>query len=237
MRLPGKSAVIYGANTPAGASVARAFAKEGGAVYLAGRSTGRLQPVAREIADAGGAVEVARVDPLDLSAVSEHLHHVVVQHGTVDISLNLAFQGMVGASRLCNLSDQEFASVAFTRVRSNFVTTAAAAKEMAYQGRGVILATGTPDGPSPDSAMAGQIIASAAVEALCRQLRLDVGAFGVQIAYLGDVPAAHDELAEELFRAMANVAPEAPGRPGAVAEAEVSDSPARTYAIARAVSS
>ena len=38
MLLSGKSVVIYGATNPIGATVARAFAEEGAAVYLAGRS-------------------------------------------------------------------------------------------------------------------------------------------------------------------------------------------------------
>jgi NAD(P)-dependent dehydrogenase (short-subunit alcohol dehydrogenase family) len=202
MQLHGKSAVIYGANSPIGASVARAFAKEGATVYLAGRSTSRLQPVAREILNAGGAVEVAQVDPLDPKSVSEHLHQIVVKHGTVDLSLNLAFLGMEGAARLCNLTDEQFAAAMFTRVRSNFVTMAAAASEMAYQGRGVILATAAPERGSPEAKLAGQAIGSAAIEALCEQLHLDVGSFGVRIAYVGEVPASEGELLDRLDRAL-----------------------------------
>jgi 3-oxoacyl-[acyl-carrier protein] reductase len=204
MQLNGKSAVIYGAHTPTGASVARAFAKEGATVYLAGRSTSRLQPVAREILNAGGAVEVAMVDPLEPESVSEHLHQVVVKHGAVDVSLNLAFQGIEGAARLVNLTDEQFAAATFTRIRSNFVTMAAAARTMAYQGRGVVLATAV-DRVSPEGELAGQAIGSAAIEALSEQLRADVGSFGVRFAYLADVPDSEEELVEELFEILATV--------------------------------
>lgn len=199
-QLHGKSAVIYGANSPAGAAVARAFAKEGATVYLAGRSPSQLQPVAREILNARGAVEVAQVDSLDPASVSEHLHQVFVKHGSVDVSLNMAYLGIVGAARLCNLTDEQFAAATFTRVRSNFVTTAAAASHMAHQGRGLILATGAPETEKPDSLMAGQAIASAAIEALCQQLTFDVGSYGVRVAYVDEVPASGEALALELFQ-------------------------------------
>ncbi|HEV8049851.1 MAG TPA: SDR family NAD(P)-dependent oxidoreductase [Thermoplasmata archaeon] len=205
MLLNGKSAVIYGAHNPIGASVAKAFAKAGATVYLAGRSPSRLQPVANDIRGAGGAAEVAEVDPLDMHSVSEHLHEVGVQHGTVDVSLNLAFLGIEGATRLCNLSDEQFDAATFTRVRSNFVTTAAAVKVMAYQGRGIVLAAAVPEKAAPVGTMAGQAIGSAAIGALCQQLRLDVGNFGVRIAYIPDVTVTEDDFVEEIFRVLASL--------------------------------
>ena len=205
MQLRGKSAVIYGANSPAGASVARAFATAGATVYLAGRSPSRLEPLAREIVNAGGIVEVAEVDPLDPKSVSEHLHEVGVKHGSVDVSLNMAFLGVVGPARLCNLSDQQFDAATFTRLRSNFVTAAAAARTMAYQGRGIVLATAVPEGGYPEGELAGQRIGNAAIEALCEQLRGDVGSFGVQVAYVPDVPTSGEELVQKLFHLLAMV--------------------------------
>jgi 3-oxoacyl-[acyl-carrier protein] reductase len=231
MQLRGKSAVIYGANSPAGSSVARAFATAGATVYLAGRSTSRLLPVASEIQRAGGAVEDAEVDPLDPKSVSDHLHEVVVKHGAVDVSLNLAFQGVVGAARLCNLTDEQFDAATFTRVRSNFVTAAAAAVRMAYQGRGVILATAVPEGGYPEGELAGQRIGSAAIEALCQQLRADVGSFGVRVAYLADVSTAAEELVQKVFRVLAS----ATVSPAEIAqEADVSSASPRAEASAAA---
>jgi 3-oxoacyl-[acyl-carrier protein] reductase len=202
MQLRGKSVVLYGAQNPTGASVARAFAKEGATVYLAGRSTARLQPVAREIMDAGGSVEVAQVDPLEPKSVSEHLHQVVVKHGSVGVSLNLAFLGTEGPARLVNLTDEQFTAASFTRVLSNFVTMAAAARVMAYQGRGTVLAITATERASPLAEMAGPAIGSAAIEALSEQLRADVGSFGVRFAYLGDVPASGEDLVERLFQVL-----------------------------------
>jgi 3-oxoacyl-[acyl-carrier protein] reductase len=207
MQLHGKSAVLYGANNPTGAFVARAFADAGATVYLAGRTAERLQPLADEIVAAGGTALVAQVDPLDPKSVSEHLHQVSTQHGSVDVTLNLAFLGMEGPVRLCNLTGEQFAATTFTRVLSNFVTMAAASSEMAYQGRGTILATAGPGRTDPFGKLAGQAVGSAAIDALCQQLRQDVGSYGVRVAYLADECASAEDLVAELFRVLATEPP------------------------------
>jgi NADP-dependent 3-hydroxy acid dehydrogenase YdfG len=60
MLLEDKTAVIYGGAGAIGSAVARAFAREGAAVFLAGRTLERLEEVAKDIRSAGG---VARSTP------------------------------------------------------------------------------------------------------------------------------------------------------------------------------
>jgi 3-oxoacyl-[acyl-carrier protein] reductase len=67
-----KKAVIYGGGGSIGRAVARAFAREGATVFLAGRTRAKLEEVADEIRSAGGAAETAEVDALDEKAVDEH---------------------------------------------------------------------------------------------------------------------------------------------------------------------
>lgn len=54
MLLESKVAVIYGAGGPIGGAVARAFAREGARVFLAGRTKAKLDKVADEIRSHGG---------------------------------------------------------------------------------------------------------------------------------------------------------------------------------------
>jgi NAD(P)-dependent dehydrogenase (short-subunit alcohol dehydrogenase family) len=61
MLLENKNAIVYGAGGAIGGAVARAFAREGANVFLAGRSPAAVDAVAREIVAAGGAAEVANV--------------------------------------------------------------------------------------------------------------------------------------------------------------------------------
>ncbi len=69
MLLEGKNAVIYGAGGAIGG--ARAFAREGARVFLAGRTLAKVEAVAEEISAAGGTAEAARVDALDEQAIDE----------------------------------------------------------------------------------------------------------------------------------------------------------------------
>jgi 3-oxoacyl-[acyl-carrier protein] reductase len=72
MLLEGKNAVVYGGGGAIGGAAARAFAREGAAVFLAGRTRAKLEAVADEIRSAGGQVETAEVDALDEHAVDAH---------------------------------------------------------------------------------------------------------------------------------------------------------------------
>jgi NADP-dependent 3-hydroxy acid dehydrogenase YdfG len=65
MLLRDKNAVIYGGGGAIGGAVARAFAREGAKVFLAGRTLAKLDAMAREISAAGGRAETAELDALD----------------------------------------------------------------------------------------------------------------------------------------------------------------------------
>ncbi len=86
--LEGKNVVIYGAGGAIGGAVARAFAREGARVFLAGRTLDKLDGVAGEIRSAGGQAETAVVDALDERAVEGHIGEVVERVGGVDVSFN-----------------------------------------------------------------------------------------------------------------------------------------------------
>jgi NAD(P)-dependent dehydrogenase (short-subunit alcohol dehydrogenase family) len=88
MLLEDRTAVIYGGGGAIGGAVARAFAREGASVFLAGRTLARLEEVAGEIRAAGGAVETAELDALDERAVDEHADAVAAAAGGIDISFN-----------------------------------------------------------------------------------------------------------------------------------------------------
>jgi NAD(P)-dependent dehydrogenase (short-subunit alcohol dehydrogenase family) len=81
MLLEDKNAVIYGAGGKVGGAVARAFAREGARVFLAGRTMEKIDAVAEEVSVAGGAAETAQVDALDEQAVKGHLGEVVEKAG------------------------------------------------------------------------------------------------------------------------------------------------------------
>src|SRR5215831_7852883 len=83
-----KHAVIYGAGGAIGSAVARAFAREGAAVFVTGHHQANVDAVAEDIRAAGGHAEAAQVDALDEEAVDKHLSAVTDQAGSIDISFN-----------------------------------------------------------------------------------------------------------------------------------------------------
>jgi 3-oxoacyl-[acyl-carrier protein] reductase len=88
MLLQDKTAVIYGGGGAIGGAVARAFAREGATVFLAGRTFDKLSQLAREISAAGGKAETAQVDAVDEQAVDAHADAVAAEAGGIDIALN-----------------------------------------------------------------------------------------------------------------------------------------------------
>src|SRR5688572_33135498 len=88
MLLKNKNAVIYGAGGAIGGAVARAFAREGAKVFLAGRTVAKLDTVASDISAAGGEAESAQGDALDEQAVEKHIGEVVKKAGRIDGRFN-----------------------------------------------------------------------------------------------------------------------------------------------------
>src|SRR5262249_55711374 len=88
MLVKDKVAVIYGGGGDIGGAVARAFAREGGKLFLAGRHCALVEAVAKDIVAAGGSAEGAEVDALDEQAIDKHLQSVIDKTGRFDISFN-----------------------------------------------------------------------------------------------------------------------------------------------------
>jgi 3-oxoacyl-[acyl-carrier protein] reductase len=190
MLLENKDAVIYGAGGSIGGAVARAFAREGAKVHLAGRTLQSLEEVAEEIRSAGGAAETAQVDATDEQAVDQHADAVAASAGDIDVSFNLISYGDVQGTPLAEMPLQDFERPVMTAVRTRFLTSRAAARHMIRQGSGVILFFGGYGDPVPNYYLGGFQVALNAIEALRRQLASELGGHGIRTVTLqtGGVP-------------------------------------------------
>jgi len=193
MLLDGRNAIIYGGGGAIGGAVARAFAREGARVHLAGRTLEPLEAVAEQIRAAGGAAETAQLDALDEQAVNQHADAVAAGAGSLDISFNLISHGDVQGTPLVELSLDDFERPVVTAVRTQFLTAGAAARHMIRQGSGVILAFGGKGGRDPlrDYVLGGRPyylggtqVAFGATEVLCRQLANELGPHGIRVVTL-----------------------------------------------------
>lgn len=188
MLLKNKVAVIYGAGGPIGGAVARAFAREGARVFLAGRTKAKLDKFADEIRSNGGVADTAVVDALDERTVDEYVDAVVAQAGYIDISFNLISYGDV-QEPLTEISVEDFIRPITTAMRTQFLTTRAAARHMIRRGSGVILAFGG-DGAQTLPGLGGFKVALDAIESLRRQWACELGPNGIRVVTLktGGVP-------------------------------------------------
>jgi 3-oxoacyl-[acyl-carrier protein] reductase len=188
MLLENKVAVIYGAGGSIGGAVARAFAREGARVFLAGRTKAKLDKLADEIRTNGGAADTAVVDALDERAVDEYVDALAKQAGSIDISFNLIGYGDV-QKPLTEISVEDFLQPIANAMRTQFLTTKAASRHMVKRRSGVILAFGG-GGPQTLPGLGGFKIALDAIEGLRRQWAVELGPHGIRVVTLktGGVP-------------------------------------------------
>ena len=186
MLLENKSAVVYGAGGAIGGAVARAFAREGARVFLAGRTLATLDRVAEEISTAGRAAETAQVDALDERTVEEHVGGVVEQAGSIDVSFNAISIRDVQLIPLTEMSREDFASPIVTGTATHFLTARAAARRMAERGSGVILTLSSSAVRAyvPGVYVGGFGIAGVAIEALTKQFAAELGPQGIRAVCL-----------------------------------------------------
>lgn len=188
MILENKVAMIYGAGGPIGGAVARAFAREGATVFLAGRTKAKLDRVADEIRSNGGSVKTAVVDALKQQAVDQFVDEVVKQTGHIDISFNVIGIGDI-QKPLPEISLDEFLQPILNAMRAQFLTTRAAARHMVRNGSGVILHFGG-GGPQTQPGLGGFKIALDAIEGLRWQWAVELGPHGIRVLTLktGGIP-------------------------------------------------
>ena len=184
MLLEGKNAVVYGAAGAVGSAVARAFAREGAQVFLAGRTAATLNALAAEIGAAGGRAHFSVVDALDEQAVESFVSSVTQQAGSVDISFNAIGLEDDQGLPLIEMRQDRFALPVNIALTSHFYTANAARRHMAPKRSGVIMAITANAARTAQANMGGFGVACAAIEGFCRQLAAEVGPHGIRVVCL-----------------------------------------------------
>jgi 3-oxoacyl-[acyl-carrier protein] reductase len=198
--LENKKAVIYGAGGAVGGAVARAFAREGAQLVLAGRTLARVAAVAEEITAAGGLAEAAQVDALDERAVEAHIAGVVEQAGRIDALFNAIGMQDVQGKPLVEMSLEDYSRPIGIATTSQFLTARAVARRMIEQGSGVILTITAGPARRAVPHVGGFDVACAAIEALWRTFAAELGPYGVRLVVIGsagspDTPDVQQTLA------------------------------------------
>jgi NAD(P)-dependent dehydrogenase (short-subunit alcohol dehydrogenase family) len=215
--LAGKKALVTGATSGIGRSIAVKLAEAGATVYLTGRRAELGKETVALIEQAGGTghfivSDVASVD--DVRKLAEEV-------GDVDVLVNNA--GIFPFSPTTEQSVEGYQQVFDVNVRGTYFLTAALAPAMVAKGKGSIVnvssiaaVIGTPVGSVYNAS-------KAAMDALTRSWATEFGPGGVRVNSVAPGPVATDKaLAEagEVFDAIAKDLPlQRVGQPEEIAEA------------------
>ena len=184
MLLQDKTAVIYGGGGSIGGAVARAFAREGARVCLAGRTPSKLEVVADEIRSAGGEVETAQVDALDEDAVDAHADALAQRTGGIDVSFNAIGYGDTHGTPVLQMTYEEFVAPIMESLRAHYLIARAAARHMVARGSGVILAVTATTARQAIPDVGATWVRFDSTEGLCRQLARELGPSGIRVVAL-----------------------------------------------------
>lgn len=207
MRLGGRNAVIYGGSGAIGGAVAKAMAREGARVFLAGRKVERLERTASEIAAAGGRALAVPVDARDEWAVEAHAEAIADSAGGIDVAVHAIGIPHVQGKPLAELSLAEFELPLHAYLRSAFLVAKAVAPSMAARGGGVLLTLSTPGSRLAGAGFLGYGTTCGAIETFTRILAGELGPQGIRAVCLraDAIPEALDvSHAREVFRGFAD---------------------------------
>ncbi|MGI8583444.1 MAG: SDR family NAD(P)-dependent oxidoreductase [Chitinophagaceae bacterium] len=199
MLLINKNAIIYGAGGSVGKAVARAFAKEGAKVFLAGRTIEKLKQTYEEIIQNGGYAELYKVDALNQKQVEHNMKSIIECHKHIDISFNLIGMNDIQGLLLVDSTIEQFQSPIYTAVKTQFITATVAAKSMIETGSGVILMLSANAAKKPFENIGGFGVACAAIEALTRQLAVELGKHNIRVNCLRSAGSPDAEGVAEVF--------------------------------------
>lgn len=202
MLLDKKTAIVYGAAGAIGSAVARAYAREGAEVHLAGRTTQTLEQVAEGIRSIGGIARVAQLDVLDRAAIELHASSVVDATGGIDVCFNATSNDDVQGTSLVDMQFDDFLRPVTKAVTAHFNIATAVGRHMIRRGSGVILVMA--GGRESIPRLGGSHVAWAALAGLARQLAAEFGPYGVRVNWLlSPGSPASDERDEQYRETMA----------------------------------
>lgn len=146
--LKGQVAVVTGAARGIGEAISRQLASMGATIYLAARDKAALVQVQQKIRTDGGQAEIAELDLLDESSISNLAEVIKKKHSRCDILVNNAGIGITGKP-LLDLSPAEWDQQMNTNLRGPYLMIRALAPLMIAAKSGHIINISSLAGHNP----------------------------------------------------------------------------------------
>jgi len=180
--LAGRTAVVVGGTGVLGGALADGLARAGAFVVVAGRGADRGEARVDAIRAAGGAGTFVSVDAVDRASVRALLEAVIHARGRADILVNCA--GVNSAVPYFEISDDDFAKVLDTNLKSTHLGCQIFGAHMAGLGGGAILNIGSVTADKPLSKVFAYSASKAAVVNYTRNVARELAPQGVRVNVL-----------------------------------------------------
>jgi 3-oxoacyl-[acyl-carrier protein] reductase len=179
-RFAGRAAVVTGGGQGIGREIARRLALEGAGVLVNDRDEALAQEAARAIVAEGGAARAAGGDVADVGVTRGLVERAVAAFGRLDVAVANA-----GITMHCDFLDyrpEDFDRLLAVNLRGSFFLAQAAAWRFREQGTpGRVLFLSTVTGHLAIRQMAAYGMTKAALEALARNLSLEMAPLGTTV--------------------------------------------------------
>ncbi|WP_410562901.1 SDR family oxidoreductase [Amycolatopsis sp. cmx-4-61] len=190
MTLDGKVALVTGGSRGIGAATARRLAEDGADVALTYQhNAARAAEVVEQIKNLGRRALAIRADSADAAAVSAAVRAAVGEFGRLDVLVNNAGVGFVGAFTETAIEDVD--RVLAVNVRGVFAATQAAAGVLADGGRVITIGSCVTD-RVPGPGMALYATSKAAMVGLTKALARELGPRGITVNLVHPGPTDTD---------------------------------------------
>jgi NAD(P)-dependent dehydrogenase (short-subunit alcohol dehydrogenase family)/tagatose-1,6-bisphosphate aldolase len=183
-RLAGKIALVTGGGSGMGRAGAVAMAAEGAHVFVCDLDGARAEAVQATIAAAGDSSQAITLDVTDEVAVERAVADIVARHGRLDVLYTCAIDSALVSQHdgcIIDLDQAILRRIVEVNLFGALFCAKHAGRQMAHQGSGSIVFSGTCDGLIGCAGLDAYTAAKGGVMAMTRSLAAGIGGRGVRV--------------------------------------------------------
>ena len=177
--LSGRAAVISGASSAMGDSIATAFARAGARLVLGDLAEPGMQSTRQRLEAEGHEVVCRRSDVTMRSEVDALVEIALTRYGQVDVMANIA--GIIHDSPVVDTEERDLDRVLAVNLKGVYFGCQAATRAMSQRGSGSIVNMASSGAFTAIPTLSCYSMSKAGVVALTRTLALEAGASGIRV--------------------------------------------------------
>lgn len=179
MKLEGKVAIVVGGTSGIGEATAKAFAKEGSKVVVAGRDKEDGTRIVNEIKEDDGEAIFVYLDTTDKNEIKEAVKETIETFKTIDILYNGA--GIHDSYKtVLDIDEEDYDQLMDVNVKGPFLTTREVLPILLEKGKGTIINVGSQATFVAGPGGSAYVTSKHAIEGFTKQLSYDFGQKGIK---------------------------------------------------------